>query len=225
MTVALYRPFVKQNMYFNKGWNNMQYQIPKLFPNPALGNLVICVSGVGVDKDFSCMISNIIPDLELVGKSQCFPLYYYEDSAAPKELFDAADSTSGKYIRRDGVSDFILERVQKQYGISAGATSGLTKEDIFYYVYGFLHSKEYRETFANDLKKMLPRLPLVDNVKDFWTFSKAGRKLANLHLNYEAETAGYRTQSTPLYTGFAVKRHQCQCANRGYCGGATQSEV
>jgi predicted helicase len=52
-------------------------------------------------------------------------------------------------------------------------------------VYGFLHSKEYRETFANDLKKMLPRLPLVEAVKDFWAFSKAGRKLAELHLNYE----------------------------------------
>jgi predicted helicase len=52
-------------------------------------------------------------------------------------------------------------------------------------VYGFLHSKEYRETFANDLKKMLPRLPLVENVKDFWAFSKAGRQLAELHLNYE----------------------------------------
>ena len=43
----------------------------------------------------------------------------------------------------------------------------VSKEDIFYYVYGFLHSPEYRETFANDLKKMLPRLPLVEDVKDF----------------------------------------------------------
>ncbi|MBU6331828.1 MAG: hypothetical protein KGQ80_05385, partial [Bacteroidetes bacterium] len=76
-------------------------------------------------------------------------------------------------------SDFILERAKQQYGKT------VTKEDIFYYVYGFLHSKEYREIFANDLKKMLPRLPLVENVKDFWAFSKAGRQLAELHLNYE----------------------------------------
>jgi predicted helicase len=61
----------------------------------------------------------------------------------------------------------------------------LTKEDIFYYVYGFLHSPTYRELFANDLKKMLPRLPLLEEVKDFWAFSQAGRKLAELHLNYE----------------------------------------
>ncbi|NBR16296.1 MAG: helicase, partial [Crocinitomicaceae bacterium] len=69
---------------------------------------------------------------------------------------------------------------KKQYN-----AKNITKEDIFYYVYGFLHSPTYRETFANDLKKMLPRLPLVDDVKDFWAFSKAGRKLADLHLNYE----------------------------------------
>ena len=65
-----------------------------------------------------------------------------------------------------------------------GKTVG--KEDIFYYVYGFLHSPEYRELFANDLKKMLPRLPLVEDVRDFWKFSKAGRALAELHLNYES---------------------------------------
>ena len=56
---------------------------------------------------------------------------------------------------------------------------------IFYYVYAFLHSSLYRETFANDLKKMLPRIPLVETVKDFWAFSKAGRQLAEIHLNYE----------------------------------------
>lgn len=61
----------------------------------------------------------------------------------------------------------------------------MSKEDIFYYVYGVLHSPDYRNTFENDLKKMLPRLPLVEDVRDFWKFSKAGRKLADLHLNYE----------------------------------------
>ena len=76
-------------------------------------------------------------------------------------------------------SDFIFEMAKQQYGKS------VTKEDIFYYVYGFLHCKEYRETFANDLKKMLPRLPLVEDVRDFWKFSKGGRALAELHLNYE----------------------------------------
>lgn len=142
-------------------------------------NLLICVSGVGVTKDFSTIITNIVPDLELIGKSQCFPLYYYEErQKQSRGLFD--EDGESEFIRRDGVSDFILERAKAIYGKTVG------KEDIFYYVYGFLHSPEYRELFANDLKKMLPRLFLVEDVKDFWKFSKAGRVLAELHLNYES---------------------------------------
>jgi predicted helicase len=83
-----------------------------------------------------------------------------------------------------------LDKATKQY-----KATNITKKDIFYYVYGFLHSPEYRETFANDLKKMLPRLPLVEDVKDFWAFSKAGRELAEIHLNYE---------SVPPYKGVKV---------------------
>lgn len=174
---SIYRPFFKQSLYFAKELNDMVYQLPKLFPNPSLKNVVICVSGVGVTKDFSTIITDTLPDLELIGKSQCFPLYYYEEQEQ-QDLFSQASGE--KYIRRDGVSDFILQKAQKQYGKT------VTKEDIFYYVYGFLHSPNYRESFANDLKKMLPRLPLVDDVRDFYKFSNAGRKLADLHINYEA---------------------------------------
>ena len=82
------------------------------------------------------------------------------------------------YVRHDGITDFILQQARQ-------IDFKITKEDIFYYVYGFLHAPEYRETFAADLKKMLPRIPLIDNQADFWAFGKAGRDLAELHLNYE----------------------------------------
>jgi predicted helicase len=151
---------------------------------------VICVSGVGVIKEFSTLITKIIPDLELVGKSQCFPLYYYESTrdhpaktieASQSVLFEAETTeTETTYTRKDGVSDFILTKARTQY-----QHSGITKEDIFYYVYGFLHSPGYRETFSADLKKMLPRIPLVENYHDFMAFSNAGRMLADLHLHYE----------------------------------------
>ena len=93
-------------------------------------------------------------------------------------MFDTAGEP--QFVRRDGVSDFIAKRAKEQYG------TAIKKEDIFYYVYGFLHSPEYRQKFANDLKKMLPRIPLVDELSDFVAFAKAGRKLADLHLNYES---------------------------------------
>lgn len=177
--LGLYRPFFKQKMYLARELNDMIYLIPKLFPNSiGFENKVICLPGIGNTKDFDVLITNSIPDLGLTSATQCFPLYYYDENiATQKGLFETDDNH--KYVRREAISDFILERAKQQYGKS------VSKEDIFYYVYGFLHSKEYRETFANDLKKTLPRLPLVENVKDFWAFSKAGRQLAELHLNYE----------------------------------------
>lgn len=176
---GLYRPFVKSNLYFQKDLNAMLYQNLKLFPESNSENITICVSGIGGNKSSTAIISNTITDLNcLDAGTQCFPLYYYEEKEQVQgSLFDAASES--KYIRRDGVSDFIWERAKKQYGKS------ISKEDIFYYVYGILHSPDYRETFANDLKKMLPRIPLVDKPKDFKAFSDSGRKLAELHINYE----------------------------------------
>ncbi len=173
-----YRPFFKQFLYNDKLLIHRVYQMPKLFPNNETTNRVIAVPGIGAQKEFSVLMTDTINDLQVVDKCQCFPLYYYEERKKQNPgLFD--DEGDSEYIRRDGVSDFILERAQKQYG------KAITKEDIFYYVYGFLHSTEYREAFNSDLKKMLPRLPLVDEAKDFWAFSKAGHSLAELHVNYE----------------------------------------
>ena len=173
---AMYRPFCKQHLYFDRTWNEMVYQIPKLFPTPQSKNLVICVPGVGVTKEFSALIVDIIPDLELIGKSQCFPLFYYEKIERDQlSLFDQAE---GEYIRRDAISGFMLERCRAEYGPKT------TSEDIFYYIYGLFHQRDYRKSFSADLKKMLPRIPIVP-AKDFRSFVKAGKLLTELHLNYE----------------------------------------
>lgn len=175
---ALYRPFVRQNVYFSRDIVNDLAKVEVLFPKHDSENILICVPGLGVSNDFSAIITDQLPDLELIGKSQCFPLYYYEENRPDNPtLFDTAGEP--QFVRRDGVSDFIAKRAKEQYG------TAIKKEDIFYYVYGFLHSPEYRQKFANDLKKMLPRIPLVDELSDFVSFAKAGRKLADLHLNYE----------------------------------------
>lgn len=175
--VSLYRPFFKQHVYFNRQLNNCVYQMPQLFPTEKKDNLVICTAGTGSTKDFSCIISNILDDYQTLFNGHNFPLYWYEERKASQvSLFDNGED---KYIRHDAITDFILKRAREQYG------DKVTKEDIFYYVYGFLHCPAYRETFANDLKKMLPRLPLVEKTDDFWAFSRAGRELADLHLNYE----------------------------------------
>lgn len=185
IATGLYRPFFKQKLSYQKELIQRTYQQLKLFPNPDSANRVICVSGIGASKDFSCLITDCIPDLQLMFNGQCFPLYWYEENKEQeKSLFDFGSESEGKYIRRDGITDWILKEVRKRFGNS----KAITKEHIFYYVYGILHSPQYRERFAADLKKSLPRIPIVDDVQDFMAFYKAGKALAELHLNYEQVT-------------------------------------
>ena len=179
---SLYRPYYKTNVYFEKNLIQRPYQQFKIYPNNSSENIIICVQSLGGNKEYTPLITDLLPDLHLNGDSQCFPLYYYEERQKQSSgLFD--EDGDSEFIRRDAISNFILERAKAMYGKT------VNKEDIFYYVYGFLHSTEYRELFANDLKKMLPRLPLVEDVRDFWKFSKAGRALAELHINYETVPA------------------------------------
>jgi len=174
--IAIYRPFFKQQLYFGEKFIHRRGQHSQFFPTLMTENRVICVSGT--NTGLSVLMADCVPDLHFNGDTQAFPLYYYEERAkASPSLFDAAQEN--EYIRRDGVSDFILAQARSRYG------ERVTKEDIFYYVYGFLHSPDYRTRFSSDLKKMLPRLPLVEAPKDFWAFSKAGRDLAKLHLEYD----------------------------------------
>jgi predicted helicase len=180
--VAYYRPFMKCLLYFDGILNQRQYQMPRVFPTATMENKVICTTGAGNRDAFSVLISDITPDLHMSdksGASQCFPLYLYEKvDDASGTLFKSKETTDG-YHRRDAITDSILKVFRDAYGPK------VTKEDIFYYVYGILHSPEYRTRFAADLKKMLPRIPLTKETKDFKAFSQAGRDLAHWHLNYE----------------------------------------
>lgn len=179
--LAVYRPFFNQNVYFDKIMNWSRYMQPLLFPTPKSHNMQIMVTGGGSSKEFCCFISDKIIDRQCLANGQSFPLYWYEENKVEeKSLFDD-DTNEDKYIRHDGITDWILKEVRKRFGNS----KAITKEHIFYYVYGILHSPQYRERFAADLKKSLPRIPIVDDVQDFMAFYKAGKALAELHLNYE----------------------------------------
>ena len=208
MTLGLYRPFCKQWVYYNWEMNEMTFQQPRLFPlaggerakglssNPNAASLTLTSTkedrgGKGGEMTFQQMfphcqnliidvgergvlMSGILPDLELVHHGQCFPLYYYDEPAEAGEgsLFSSTELTC-----RDAITDEALAVFQEAYD-----DPSITKEDIFFYVYGILHSKEYRKRFANNLKKELPRIPLA---ADFRAFRDAGTQLAELHVNYE----------------------------------------
>ena len=162
----MYRPFFKQFLYFDSLWNHRIAQMPKLFPTKASENLVIMVAGIGANM-FSCLMSDTVPCLDCVDKSQCFPRYLYADNG----IF-------GKQ-RIDAISDEALRHFAEAYGRE------VTADDLFYYIYGILHSEDYRERYANNLMKELPRIPRVATYEQFTTFRDAGRALGELHVNFE----------------------------------------
>ena len=180
---AVYRPYNRQWLYFNRDFNNTVYQMPRLFPK-GCDNLAISATGAGSTKDFSCLLVDTLPDLEVISKGQCFSLYYYEELLEKREqatlFMDEGGPPQSKWVRHEAITDWSLQECRIRYG------SSVTKEDIFYYVYGLLHSPDYRTRFAADLKKMLPRIPFVESKDDFWAFAKAGRELAHWHLDYES---------------------------------------
>src|SRR5690554_6365980 len=180
LTPSLYRPFTKQWLYYNRSFNERVYQMPRIFPEAGVENLVICVTGLGDSAGFSTLISGHASNFHFVAGSQCFPLYLYDEAARCSDNDLSAEPIDGGLRRRDAITDTGLTHFQAAY-----PGEQISKEDLFYYVYGILHSPDYRERFADNLSKELPRIPAVKKAADFWAFSKAGRALADLHLNYE----------------------------------------
>ena len=174
---VIYRPFVATNCYGDYTFITRKGQMDKIFPDVSSENRAICATGVGSKIPFSAYMTDTLPDLELISKGQCFPRYQYPKQLdTPKKseiLLDVDDSLD----RIDNISDTALKAFQEHY-----SDDTITKDDIFDYVYGILHAPSYREQFANDLSKMLPRIPYAP---DFTAFADAGKKLADLHLNYE----------------------------------------
>ncbi len=219
MRSALYRPFTPQNYYFEQVFSEEIYQFPRILPTPAseAENLLLCLTGLGAERPFTCLVTNRLPNLVVTAgfgaSSQCFPFYTYAEDG-------------GK--RKENITDWAVKQFEAQYGpdllvsrfrqaqpplnrgevgpgpelaegkVSASSTSGVgdslpelaegygsAKKAIFFYVYALLHHPLYRERYQENLKRELPRLPLVGDRQTFLTLVDIGQKLADLHLNYE----------------------------------------
>ncbi len=166
---ALYRPFCKQWLYFERGLVERVYQFPQIFPLPhaEVENTTICVTGIGADHQ-TFLAANSIVDTKcgINGNSatQCFPYYTYVEDGSN---------------RCENITDWARAQFQTKYG------SGVTKWDIFHYVYALLHHPQYRERYAENLKHDLPHIPLLHNTEAFQTCAHVGKQLMELHLKYE----------------------------------------
>lgn len=184
----LYRPFTKQWVYFDRVFNEYVYQTPRLFGDGDQPNIAIVVSGVGARSGFSALVVDSLFSGDMIEKGQGFPKDMYEstklgegDATGSAGLFAGQAARPNDALTVDAISDEGLRHFQSAY-----AGVAISKEDLFYYVYGLLHSPEYRARFADSLSKELPRITPTKAAADFWAFSKAGRALAELHLNFEA---------------------------------------
>jgi predicted helicase len=184
---GLYRPFVKQYLYFDETLVHRRGQFPHILPVAKTeGENCVLWLKVGADWPMFCLATNIIPDQLPQGGSQCFPFYTYDE-----------DGTH----RRENITDWALEQFRAHY-----QDPSITKWDIFHYIYAVLHHPEYRECYAANLRRELPRIPFasvtIDNakiypvssvspvVKDFDLFgqlAKAGQRLAEIHVHYEQQ--------------------------------------
>lgn len=196
---SIYRPYTKTSCFYDDKIAMELYQLPKIFPENGVDNIVIGVTSLGAKKGFYTLISNVIFDLNsLEAGNQCFPLYLYEayedKQVASGDTEDMIGydnqnnniiitATSGqKYKRTAAITDEGLAHFTSFY-----KDTTITKEDLFYYIYGLLHSPEYREKYKDNLTKALPHIPRVKRLEDFIAFSTSGRALSDLHINYESK--------------------------------------
>jgi predicted helicase len=165
--IARYRPYTTMCLYFDKYLNERRYQLPYVFPKPDVENenRILCVSGIGSSKPFQVLTTNIIPSLDLLEKTQCFPFFTYSEEGIN---------------RQENITDWALDQFGSHYQDNI-----ITKWDIFYYTYGLLHHPQYIQEYSANLRRDLPHIPFTP---DFWGFSKAGKLLADLHVNYEKQS-------------------------------------
>ncbi|KQR34237.1 DEAD/DEAH box helicase [Curtobacterium sp. Leaf154] len=182
-----YRPFNSQMVYFDRQLNDMVYQLDRIFV-PSQYNIGFYLNTGGTNAPFCALMLDAIPDLNFFGQGgQFFPRYVYdvEQQGSNLTLFDGPQ-------RRDNVTDTALVRYRELYG------ADVTADDVFFAVYGLMHSAEYRHNFVADLKKMLPRIPELRYPADFRSFADAGRALSELHIGYESAPLYALTFSGPV---------------------------
>ena len=172
-----YRPFVAMNSYVNYIFIQRKYRMDRIFPDSVSENRVICVPGIGSKKPFSILMTDTMTDYQLIFNGQCFPRYRYLKPTDSPDTTDMLEGIEDEPERIDNISDTALRKFCENYRDDA-----IRKDAIFDYVYGVLHAPSYREQFANDLSKEIPRIPFAP---DFHAFAEAGKALAALHLGYE----------------------------------------
>ncbi|MEZ2190091.1 DEAD/DEAH box helicase [Corynebacterium sp. CCM 9204] len=188
---GLYRPFCIQYLYFDPILNHRRGELPKMFPTAKHDNMGIVLTAPASHFDFTTFATDLLPNLHTLDTGQFFPRWTWEPVEAPAGTLNFGSTAMSKtepctegeildgYRRVDNITDEILAIYRDALG------GDISKDDIFYFVYGQLHDPNYREAYAADLKKMLPHVETPSSRERFDQLTEAGRKLMDLHVNYE----------------------------------------
>lgn len=170
-----YRPFQKMWLYKQRQLIWSPYKTQSVFPAEN-ENLIINMTGPGAGVEFGCLISNLVPNFHSMDTGQGYPRFLFTDSGSKKvESLDLGLDLGN--TKTDAISDWALKIFRERYHAE------VSKDDIFYYVYGVMSSPEFVQRYKNELKKDSPRVPLL---AEFSTYVEFGRQLAEIHLNYES---------------------------------------
>lgn len=184
--ISSQRPFMKAWLYYDGFFNENRYLMPSIFPDlKQVENRVIMVKQRWGGQGNLALMLDAIPALQTDGGDQSFPRYLFEaegEESRDDDLFRSATKAVSTGLKaRDAITDDALDRFSAAY-----PRQPISKDDIFHYVYGILHSEDYLDQYNESLTKELPRIPFVKDADDFWSFSRAGKALGELHVNYEA---------------------------------------
>ena len=173
--LTLFRPFVEKYLYFDQPLNEMQYQIPQVFPSGLESdNRAICFSGIASSKAFSVLATDKVFGHDTLEKTQCLPLYRYTEDG------ERVSNITGWGIRQ------FNEHYRQEWGHSfeeLAGPGGITAEEIFAYTYAVLHDPVYRHEYRVDLLREFPRLPFYH---DFDIWARMGQELLDLHIGFES---------------------------------------
>ena len=214
VSVVAYRPFIMQFIYRYDIWIESPHLTYQHFPVLAssLPNSAIVTEGLGSKGEFGCCMTSVLTSAGFSGNNQCLPRYLYrkadfeEDFASGAipavELQDLkrAGLHGGEnydesgilkpvivhdHVRTDAITKEAVAHFRQAY--PEVEVQAITSEEVFYYVYGLLHSEDYRRTYANNLQKEQPRIPRVASYEDFCAFVAAGKALAQMHASFDEE--------------------------------------
>ena len=193
-----YRPFAATYCYADYTFIQNKFQMDRIFPDSSSENRVICIPTIGAKKPFSALMTDTIPDRNFKQGAQCFPRYHYPKPADTRDSTDTFEGMNEASGRIDNISDTALRVFCEHY-----RDDSISKDVIFDYVYGVLHAPSYGTEFANDLSKMIPRIPFAP---DFHAFAEAGKALGELHVGYE-RSKRYSLEVVFAHEGEPYPRH------------------